>query len=109
MPIYEYRCDNCGRRVEILVFSMDEQVTCPNCRGNSLTRLMSAFAYHRSEADRMASIDTSRPQSDDYYRDERNIGLWAKKRLKELGHDPGPEFDGIVEKAKKKVAEQLKG
>ena len=109
MPIYEYRCADCGRKVEILVFPGERQVACPHCGSGALTRLMSRFAYHQSEADRLAAIDTSRPQGEDYYRDDRNIGLWAKKRLKELGHDPGPEFEGIVEKAKKKVSEELSG
>ncbi len=109
MPIYEYLCGDCGRRVEILILSPEKEIKCPHCQGSSLKRLMSAFAYHQSEADRLAGIDTSRPQGEDYYRDDRNIGLWAKKRLKELGHDPGPEFEGIVEKAKKKVAEELSG
>jgi len=109
MPIYEYRCADCGRKVEILVFPGERQVACPHCGSGALTRLMSRFAYHQTEADRLAGIDTSRPQSEDYYRDDRNIGLWAKKRLKELGHDPGPEFEGIVEKAKKKVKEELSG
>jgi putative FmdB family regulatory protein len=109
LPVYEYRCDGCGQRVEILVMSPEKEIRCPNCQGSSLQRLMSSFACHRSEADRLAAIDTSRPQGNDYYRDERNIGLWAKKRLKELGQEPGPEFEGMIEKAKKKVAEDLKG
>lgn len=109
MPIYEYLCTDCGKRSEILILAQEREVRCPNCQGSSLTRLMSAFAYHRSEADRLNSIDTTSPQSEGYYRDDRNIGLWAKKRMKELGHDPGPEFEGIVEKAKKKVADELRG
>ncbi|MGQ9824331.1 MAG: FmdB family zinc ribbon protein [Desulfotomaculales bacterium] len=109
MPIYEYLCAGCQKRVEVLVLSRDALVRCPRCGCADLERLMSPFAYHRSEADRLAGIDTSRPQSEDYYKDDRNIGLWAKKRLKELGHDPGPEFEGIIEKAKKKVKDELSG
>jgi len=43
-----------------------------------------------------------------YYRDDRNVGLWAKKRMKEMGMDPGKEFDGVIEEARKKAADDLK-
>jgi putative FmdB family regulatory protein len=110
MPVYEFRCGNCGERVEMLVRSFEEQeFPCPFCKGNSLKRVMSAFAYHRSEGDRLAGLDTRRPHDADYYRDDRNIGLWAKKRMKELGFDPGKEFDGVIEKTREKVADELGG
>jgi putative FmdB family regulatory protein len=31
MPIYEYRCDVCGKRVEVLVRSNVATPACPNC------------------------------------------------------------------------------
>ncbi|MFN2218129.1 MAG: FmdB family zinc ribbon protein [Anaerolineae bacterium] len=31
MPIYEYRCDVCGKRVEVLVRSDAARPTCPHC------------------------------------------------------------------------------
>jgi hypothetical protein len=48
----------------------------------------------------LANFDTSKPRGDDYYKDTRNIGLWAKKRMKELGADLGPKMDEIVEKGR---------
>jgi len=48
----------------------------------------------------MASFDTSKPKGDNFYKDSRNIGLWAKKRTKELGVDLGPKLDEIVEKGR---------
>lgn len=109
MPIYEYRCQNCHRKTEVIlqagVYQAD--VSCPHCGSQAMQRVMSTFAYHQSEKDRLAQIDTSKPQHENYYRDDRNIGLWAKKRMQELGHDPGAEFEGIVEKAKKEVKEKL--
>lgn len=43
MPIYEYRCDDCGRRFEELVFS-ETRVVCPGCRTESVTRQLSVPA-----------------------------------------------------------------
>jgi len=40
MPIYEYRCGNCGERVEVLVRS-DDTPTCPQCGSPLLKKLLS--------------------------------------------------------------------
>ena len=40
MPIYNYRCTACGAEFEQLVRS-DTRVTCPDCKGRKLDRLMS--------------------------------------------------------------------
>ena len=42
MPIYEYRCKNCGKQVEILVRSgMNDSPACPDCGSTLLERLLS--------------------------------------------------------------------
>jgi hypothetical protein len=61
---------------------------------------MSAFAVVESEASRLANFDTSKPRDESFYRDSRNIGLWAKKRARDLGVDLGTKFDATVEKAR---------
>ncbi|MGQ9494344.1 MAG: FmdB family zinc ribbon protein [Anaerolineae bacterium] len=45
MPLYEYICDACGCRFELLrSFSKaDEPVVCPNCTAPSARRLLSTF------------------------------------------------------------------
>jgi putative FmdB family regulatory protein len=42
MPIYEYRCRNCGERVEVLVRSGSEEPQCPDCGSTLLEKLLSA-------------------------------------------------------------------
>jgi hypothetical protein len=61
---------------------------------------MSSFAVVESESSRLSSFDTSRPRDESFYRDSRNVGLWAKKRAKQMGVDLGPKFDETVEKAR---------
>jgi putative FmdB family regulatory protein len=42
MPIYEYRCENCGEQVEVLVRSETSALpTCPNCGNPRLEKLLS--------------------------------------------------------------------
>jgi len=43
MPIYDYRCKQCGKTVELFVHGHAGQgALCPVCGGNDLERLMSA-------------------------------------------------------------------
>jgi putative FmdB family regulatory protein len=111
MPIYEYRCNQCQRKTSLLVrsFSTPATAACEFCGSGEVTRIMSRFAYHRAESDRLEGLDTSRPPGDDYYRDSRNVGLWAKKRAQQLGVDDvlKPHFDEIVDNAHAKVKDML--
>ena len=43
MPLYEYRCDECGHTFEKLVFHLEDKVQCPKCQGG-VQKLMSPFS-----------------------------------------------------------------
>ena len=97
MPIYEFRCIGCQRKVSLFVRSITDSLSpeCPHCGGRQLARVMSGFAYHRSEQTHQA--EAGPPQGcggPDYYKDPRNIGQWAEHRLKELGMDMRSEEYG---------------
>ena len=49
MPIYEYRCADCRRKVDVFFrsFNAVSDPVCPRCGGKRLTRLMSRVAVHR--------------------------------------------------------------
>ena len=102
MPIYEYECNPCGTQFSKLVMSISDapEVVCPKCGGKKVEQLISRVRYHRSESDRMDEFDTSKPRDETFYKDNRNVGLWAKKRAKEMGADLGSEFDEVVDKAR---------
>lgn len=42
MPIYEYKCNDCGKISELLVLKKDEAVSCASCNSKNLVKLMSA-------------------------------------------------------------------
>lgn len=60
MPIYEYYCYDCGKRVSVLFRSMAAaeagRAVCPRCEGKRLRRLMSRLRVLRSEENRMESM-----------------------------------------------------
>ena len=47
MPIYEYRCNECGHELETLQKISDPPlVECPECHRPALQKLVSAAAFH---------------------------------------------------------------
>jgi putative FmdB family regulatory protein len=104
MPIYEYLCEACGRvrSFLLLVGDREEDLRCDRCGGAELRRIMSRFSVHKTEEQRLKEFDTKAPRDDSFYKDSRNIGLWAKKRAQELGVADalGSKFDEVVEKAR---------
>lgn len=47
MPIYEYQCEACHHKFELLQKISDELLTvCPECKEEKLRKLVSAAAFH---------------------------------------------------------------
>lgn len=60
MPIYEYRCVDCGCSFEALVSASRPKAECPSCNGARLSRELSVFASARSAG---ANVSTSAPMA----------------------------------------------
>ena len=60
MPIYEYGCYDCRKRVKIFFRSFVQAETtpavCPRCGGTNLKRLVSKVSVVRSEESRLDSM-----------------------------------------------------
>ncbi len=102
MPIYEYECARCTRVSAHVVLGRSRKlrVACPDCGSARTRRVMSSFAVVQTEASRVANFDTGRARDESFYRDSRNVGLWAKKRARQMGVDLGEKFESTVEKAR---------
>ena len=100
MPIYEYRCHDCRRRVAIFwrTFSEAEEGTpvCPRCGGTSLTRLVSRVRIARSEESHLDDLADPSNFPDFDENDPSSLGRWMRKMSAETGEDLGPEFDEVV-------------
>src|SRR3989442_1860011 len=89
MPIYEYRCADCGKRPSIFFKSLtavEDSPACPLCGGRRLTRLISRTAQVLSEdsrLDRMSDSDLS--DVDENY--PKNMARWAKQMGQQMGGD----------------------
>lgn len=102
MPLYEYQCRECGgiNTALILKLQEEENLQCGNCHSQELARVLSRFALHKTEAQRVDEFDARAQRNDSFYKDDRNVGLWAKKRMQQLGVDLGSSFDETVENAR---------
>jgi putative FmdB family regulatory protein len=58
MPIFEYRCADCGRKFSALIgmTAQPDDSRCPHCRTENTTKLVSRFARYRSEDDRLDAM-----------------------------------------------------
>ena len=97
MPLYEYRCNSCRRRVTLLrSFSDSSTPCCPECQSEDLTRLISRVALLRSEDSRLESLADPSSLGDLDENDPRSVARWMRKMSEETGEDMGPEFNEMV-------------
>lgn len=101
MPIYEYECDGCRRRVSLLVLrpSAAEAPTCPRCGSSALSRVMSRFATVKSEDARLDALTDSASLGDLDENNPASVARFMKKMGRELGDDLGDDFESAMDEA----------
>jgi putative FmdB family regulatory protein len=102
MPIYEYGCYDCRKRVNIFFRSFSEVETkaaaCPRCGGANLKRLVSKVAFVRSEESRLESLADPTNLTGLDENDPKSIARWMRKMSNEVGEDLGDDFDEVVDR-----------
>lgn len=120
VPIYEYKCGDCHRKVSLFFpsFSAAESRTaegknlCPRCGSSKLSRVMSRSYLVRAGSDSGEGLDAENGidmgamgdmegMGDDGFmqgldqEDPRAIARWARQMKESLGEDAdlGPDFD----------------
>ena len=99
MPIYEYRCNKCKKKVSVLTLRVSEEVNpeCDRCGSKNLSRLMSRFATVKSEEARLDALADPSNLSGLDENDPKSMARWMRKMGKELGEDAGDDFDEMVD------------
>ena len=102
MPIYEYGCYDCRKRVNVFFRSFSEVETktaaCPRCGGTHLKRLVSRVAFVRSEESRLENLADPGNLSGLDENDPKSIARWMRKMSSEMGEDLGSEFNEVVDR-----------
>ena len=100
MPIYEYRCQDCKKKVSVFFRSLSavdhSAARCPECGGSSLTRLVSRVRAIRSEESHLESMADDSALSGLDENDPQSMGRMLRKMARESGEDMPPEFDEAV-------------
>ena len=99
MPIYEFRCRTCGRKMSalVLVRARVDEVRCAHCGGADLERLVSRFATPRSDDARLESLADPGALGSVDEEDPKSVARWMKKMGQEMGEDLGDDFEQALE------------
>ncbi len=100
MPLYEYHCNNCRRRVTTLARnSSGSSITCPNCGSTELARLFSGFSVRKSDKAVYDDIlSDSQLTKGLMHNDPRALAEWNKKMSQGTDEDIAPEYDEMLDR-----------
>lgn len=102
MPIYEFRCEDCGRVSDFLVLSVSGSFDpiCKHCQSGRMSRLISRVRVLRSEESRLESIADPAKWGGLDENDPASVARWMKKMGREMGEDiSGEEIEEMVDGA----------
>ncbi len=103
MPIYEFRCKECGRLTSLFARTVSSTVdpACSRCGSRQMERAPSKFAYHRTAQQIMEQYGEPSPGAGaDAYKDPRQIGRWVEKRFDEMGMELPAEARTMIDAAR---------
>lgn len=102
MPIYEYDCLDCRRRVSVFFRTFgeadDAAAICPACHGSNLRRLVSRVTVLRSEESRMDNLADESLLSGLEREDPRALANMMRKMSDEMGEPLDPEMHEVVQR-----------
>jgi putative FmdB family regulatory protein len=101
MPIYEYRCEDCGKISEFLLIKSDEIFVprCKKCKSKKMSRVLSRVRVVRSEESRMESLADPSKWAGLDEKDPKSIAKMMKRLGKEFGEELGEDADRMVDEA----------
>jgi putative FmdB family regulatory protein len=101
MPIYEYRCADCGKKTTLVTLAVTEAVdpVCRHCGGRNMAKLVSRVAIRRSEESRLESLADPSSLAGLDEKDPKSVARWMKKMGREMGEEAGEDFEEEVDRA----------
>jgi putative FmdB family regulatory protein len=101
MPIYEYRCDRCGKASSHFFRSISvvSEPSCPECGSKQMTRLISKVLHLKPDAQRLSELDTSRILGGLDGSDAGSFERWARRTGSDLDSTLGTNFRELADQA----------
>jgi putative FmdB family regulatory protein len=100
MPVYEYRCNNCRRRVSLYVrgFSEIPEPVCTSCGGRNLTRLFSTFARVKTDKDVYEDILSDNELTQRMMANDPRAMLEWSRKMEGTEAEKSPEYEEVIER-----------
>lgn len=102
MPIYEYYCADCRKRVSVFFRTMseasDDAARCPNCQGAHLRRLVSRVAVLKSEESRMENLADPSMMAGLENEDPRALASFMRRMSGEIGEPLDAEMNEVLDR-----------
>ncbi|MCP9455734.1 MAG: zinc ribbon domain-containing protein [Nitrospira sp.] len=97
MPIYEYACRTCKKRMSQLVLNYRHAPLplCSHCGSHNVDRIMSRFAAPKSEEARLEALASSANLDSLDEGDPESMARFMQTMKKEMGDDFGDEMDDM--------------
>src|ERR1700752_2507198 len=99
MPIYEYRCADCKRRVSVYFQTFSSATTttpkCEYCGSVKLSRLVSRVFQLKSEDAQLEDLADPSSFGDLDENDPKSVARWARKLGQPMGEDLGADWGGM--------------
>lgn len=101
MPIYEYWCDSCQRRVSLYQREVSSPPPpCPYCQNIGLKRIFSTFSVQKTYKDIYDDILSDHQLTQAMMRnDPRALAEWNRRLTQ--GEKTAPEYEEITERMEK--------
>jgi putative FmdB family regulatory protein len=99
VPIYEFRCNACRRRISMFTRSIGapESAECEHCGSADTSRLMSRVAVMRSGSGDSGGFDES-SLADVDENDPRSMARWVRKMSREMGEPLDAHMEAEIER-----------
>jgi len=105
MPVYEYNCHSCKRKVSVYVrrFEDASSAICPKCGNKEMQRLFSTFSVKKTYMDIYEDILSDRQLERGLMRnDPRALSDWNRRMSRGMEDNTiAPEYEEMVERMDK--------
>jgi len=95
MPLFEFRCSDCGGLTTVLLYSWSSgnPPRCCRCGGDQLTRLISRFTLHKSWGEGLNWTPSGETMSDVDEDDPQNLDQYMGRIKDEMGGQVTSDFE----------------
>ena len=102
MPVYEFNCQGCKRKVSVYFKRYDDaaSATCPNCGSKDMKKIFSTFKVKKTYMDIYEDILSDRQLEQGLLRnDPKALSQWNRKMSMGMEDNTiAPEYEEMVER-----------